>query len=108
MSKNIKNLQSSVSASTTGARSWKETGGRIYSVEATLALASTAAVVRVWGSNSQVGTGTLIGTITLDATTPGDGITFDDYEGSYFFCASEVVSVTGVVQNVAMMHELIA
>lgn len=88
-------LQTNISVPTVGARSWQETGGRVYSVDAALAAGSTDAVVTFWGTNSRDGLGVLIATITLSNTTRCDGSALSESEGSYFWLASEVSSVTG-------------
>lgn len=99
MARSSPTLLSSISTPTGTARNWKQTGGRIYSVEATLDAGATAAVVNIYGSNSSHGLGVLISTITLSSTTTSDGPTFSDDDGGWFFVAAELASSTGTLKS---------
>lgn len=98
MARNKVELLPAGNAPTGTSRVWKETSGRVYSVDALLG-AGTAAVVNLYGSNSGKGVGVRIGSIMLSNTNPADGVTFSDDDGGWFFLAAELVSVTGTLDN---------
>ena len=98
-------LLSNVSAPTGASRKWIPTAGRIYSVDACLDAGATAAVINIYGANSNHGLGTLICTLTLSVATTSDGTTFSDDDGGWFFVAAELVSSTGAVKSVSTCVE---